>query len=175
MIKNYINKTVGKEGKRGLTDPINPTSPIASQNNIFSKLVIIAIWSVIATALTIMLLIIFWSFYPYKIVEFKDDVFPVITKEVKPGGQLLYRSRACKTMDFDSTVTRAFQDEIVFPLAEQTSHRLVGCSDQTIAINVPLTLVPDTYVLKTNFTYKPNPIRTITITKYTESFVVISN
>lgn len=137
-----------------------------------TKITNISIWLIHFSALVILVLIGFWRLYPYKIITFNTETFPVITKVVKPGGQLIYEADACKHMDIGATVNRVFEDELIYPMVQTISHRTFGCAKQKVVVNIPRTLMPDTYRLKTVFTYEVNPIRVISITRYTDYFVV---
>ncbi len=119
------------------------------------------------------LFIAFWLTYPYKPLEVNGDA-QVLQKEVKAGETLIYRLDFCKNMDLPVTINRRFVDGLVYTLPEFSTHNnKVGCKVQDILLDVPVTLPEGTYHFHTEFSYKVNPIRTVTILVESNEFDII--
>jgi hypothetical protein len=123
-------------------------------------------------AIGLVLLSAYWLFYPYKLLEFKDAIYPVINKEVKRGEILYIKTDVCKFTDKVSQTSRSFVDGIVFNIAQTTTSRSAGCVNDNVSIYVPENLPAGEYYLKNIYQYKVNPIRTITYIHNTEKFKV---
>ena len=117
-------------------------------------------------------LVLFWLFYPYKILVFNTPVFSVVTKTVKQGGTLKYISNYCKYVDMTARVNRVFVNDILYSTPEMTSSRETGCHIITIAVSIPRELPVGTYHLENLYEYQVNPIRKIIIEEHTENFTV---
>ena len=115
----------------------------------------------------------YWLFYPYKILEFSDPVFPVLTKTVKAGEQVQYRARYCKYMPIGFTVTRKFIDGIIYTVPSVESNNPTGCHDNVVYIEVPKNIPAGEFTLEMLYRVKINPIRTIDIIMNTEKFNVV--
>jgi len=139
-----------------------------------NKLFLIVAWVSILCAIGGFLLFIFWSVYPYKTVVFLDTVFPVQNKTVTAGTDVLYTSRYCKYMNLPALVTRTFKDELVFVTPSTVTNRPMGCNSITVIVTVPKELPAGKYVMQQVYQIQVNPVRTITITKDTESFTVVA-
>ena len=121
---------------------------------------------------TIFLYFIFLLLYPYKIIEFQDEKYPVLTKEVEAGGNLVYRARACKYMDLPATKSMSFINTLIYTTPDVVTQRDTGCHDDNVVIKLPEILPSGTYHLALRFEYRPNFLRTIIITQETENFVI---
>ena len=120
------------------------------------------------------LLLIFWSVYPYRPIQFKNLPYKVKNKVIKAGGVLEYTSDYCKyTNEIPSTI-RSFVNDIIYNLpVGQATKKPIGCAKSTFILLVPKELPPSIYILKTTYTYKVNPIRNIVVTNDTEKFEVV--
>lgn len=127
---------------------------------------------VLLIAFGVTLLIIYWLIYPYRLLVFNDPSFPVQTKTVKQGGVLSYTSDYCKYTNNPASVSRVFQDQIIFSVPSQITNRPNGCNVITVGVPVPFELPPGQYILRNVYQYQPNPLRTITIMENTETFTV---
>lgn len=127
----------------------------------------------IISAFISLCVVIFWLVYPYKVLEIKDPVFPVVNKTVKQNGELKFVSNYCKYLDITCKTSRFFLNEIIYYIPQTTSHIKIGCQKITISVHVPDTLPPSIYYLQNIYEYQVNPIRTITVIKNTEKFRVI--
>jgi hypothetical protein len=117
----------------------------------------------------------FWAFYPYKTLELKDDVFPILNKDktIKQGGTLQFVSDNCKYVDLPATTSRAFVNSIIYYVPTTTTNIRKGCGKVTINVSVSRELPPGKYYLHNIFQYKVNPVRIMTVEHNTEPFFVI--
>jgi len=128
--------------------------------------------------LTVMLLIlgifIFWSVYPYKVVEIESPA-EVITKELRSGDHLRYRLEG-----------EIFKDSYMIELRRRMTNGVdhtmsmthpptpeVGKIDIIVGSNQIPTVLPGVYQMKFVAIHRINPIRTVEIKWETESFEVI--
>ena len=139
-----------------------------------NKLWQIYAWGTVLITFVFLLIVGYWQFYPYKTVVFNDKVFPVVTKEVKRGENLVYLSKACKYSNVIVEISRSFVDDLVYDMPITTSNRELGCSTSVVNIFVPQSLPVGTYYLRSRYYYQVNPIRTIVINQDTEVFKVIN-
>jgi hypothetical protein len=118
-------------------------------------------------------LFMFWLVYPYKTVTFNKEPFRVLTPVIKRGENLIYEIDCCKYIKMSPMTARSFVDELIYnlPMGIATPKPL-GCGVYKFNLLVPLTLPPDTYVLKTVYKYQVNPIREIEVVGVTEKFIV---
>lgn len=120
-------------------------------------------------------IIIFWSVYPYKVLEFKDNKFPVIIKTVEQGRDLQYISRYCKYMDLPATVTGTYANGIIYTVPTVNTNREAGCHSIIVQITIPLELPVGKIHFERVYQFRVNPIRTISITHRTEDFTIIES
>lgn len=117
-------------------------------------------------------ILMFWWFFPYKIIK-HNDPYGVVPKENHQGGVLMYEMDYCKYTDVMPTVSRQFVDGIIYVVTASGIGLKKGCGKVTVEIPIPKNLPVGTYHLKTILTYQVNPIRTITSEYVTENFTVI--
>lgn len=133
----------------------------------------------ILMAMGLMILCMYWYFYPYKILDFKDPKFPVITKKIHQGGVLKFQSRFCKNMDIPAETSGSFINGIVFNVPMVTTNRDTGCKywdkGLEISISIPSELPIGKIHFQRIYRFKVNPIRTITYTHSTETFEIIES
>lgn len=138
----------------------------------FQKIMIIISSLSIFSALVSMILVFFWMLYPYKTLEFQDEVFPVVKKVVNRGEMVYYTSNYCKFFNFPALVTRSFINEIIYVTPSTITNRPSGCHTIKIGVVVPKELPPSNYKLEMTYQIEVNPIRVITIKEDTEMFTV---
>jgi len=138
------------------------------------KLTYIISWLAIVMAMIMMMILSFWEFYPYKIIEFKKRPFPIVNEQpVARGDIVAYKIDACKFTDVVPEMTVFFVDGIVYEVPIKKKGGIGrGCAVTIIFIEVPKSLPVGTYSLKLIMHYKMNPFRTIEIINTTEKFVV---
>ena len=130
-------------------------------------------WGTIIISFGFLFLVGFWLLYPYKTVTFKNSPFPVDKKVYKVGDTLIYKAEYCKYSNINPTVTRYFNDGIVYMLSSNPAFiKPTGCSVANVQIKVPDTLLPDTYKIQINYSYKVNPIRTVDVQAETDRFEI---
>ena len=127
----------------------------------------------ILSALFLIGLVLFWMVYPYRILEFQDAKFPVLSKKVVQGGSLNYYAAYCKYANIPSLLTRSFTNGILYTMPSMTTNNPTGCHKVMAIVAIPKELPVGTYQMKLLYEYDPNPIRHITIEMYTEKFEVI--
>ena len=132
---------------------------------------IMVFFNVVAMAL--ILLVIFWLVYPYKTVEFKDKVFPVINKIVKRGKLVNYTANYCKYGDFTAIVTRTFRNGLIYVMPSTITNRPQGCHTMTVSVLIPLEIPIGTFIMEQVYKIQVNPIRSVTIIQNTEPFEVV--
>jgi hypothetical protein len=116
---------------------------------------------------------LFWSFYPYKTIEFTDKVFPISNKIVKRGEAIRYTANYCKCIDKEALVTREFRNELIFVAPSTINNRPSGCHSLVIQTIIPEELPTGKFTMRMTYQYQVNPIRTITIIQDTEEFEVV--
>lgn len=118
-------------------------------------------------------------FYPFRVIEVKQPL-RIVTKEVRPGGNLEYIVDYCKYGDYAATVVRTItcvgKDDVLsspinFPVSGTVT--LPGCRQTHVIIPIPLSAKPGICTLYTKPTYQVNPVRQIGITSQSEPFQII--
>jgi hypothetical protein len=115
----------------------------------------------------------FWSLYPYNLIDFDTNVFPVTNKTVKQGGVLSYQVDYCKHTKLGAEVSRSFIDGIIYSTPITNVNNNIGCHSNIVFVEVPENLPVGDYTLRIVFKYHINPIRTIELIKDTEQFSVV--
>lgn len=136
--------------------------------NILNKIA----WLAILGAIGLMLLMGFWLFYPYKTIEFNQPL-RVNQKEINTGQHLQFNVDYCKYTNLQATVDNIFVDSVIYYTPPQPSQLTMGCRKLTYSIYIPRALVPGEYIIKSVYTYRVNPIRTINVTVETETFTIV--
>ena len=126
----------------------------------------------ITSAMCLVILMGYWLLHDYKLIQFKDNVFPVVNKEVERGSLVFYKVNACKYTDEMPSVKRFFVDGLIYETSESVGTAEGGCRVTTIGIYVPKALPVGKYHFKVISTYHPNPIRTIQYVNSSETFEV---
>jgi len=131
-----------------------------------------AIWLIIIAALGLIVTFIYWAIYPYNVIEYSNLPAKVEEVVVKRGEHVHYSLDYCKYIDIGATITRSFEDGLVYSTPEFENNFGLGCSSKKIAVYVPKALPPGLYRLKNIYHFKVNPIREIEYINYTQEFVV---
>lgn len=132
-------------------------------------------WFTIVSALSIMVLIGYWSLVPYTPLVIKTNPEVVLNenKTIKSGDFLSYAVNYCKNSKVVPIVSKAFVDGFVYVLPDNlATSKGVGCGEDIIQIYVPKALPTGYYSLKTTYRYKVNPVRDIDVYAETEKFTV---
>lgn len=138
-------------------------------NNTIQKVFLITNFILFAILLYVMYLIL----YPFKTVEFKDNRFPVLTKQVKQGKEMIFVSSYCKYVDLPATVSRAFINDFAYATETTITYAKKGCNTMKVVVYVPKELPLGKYYLHNKFVYQVNPLRTITLVHDSEEFEVV--
>lgn len=126
----------------------------------------------IFTAFVMLIIFFYWSFYPYKTVEWKTGKFPVETKVIKKGDNLVFISDYCKYVDLPAVVSRSFVNDFFYTTTPVTTYAKRGCNKMKVVVYIPKELPAGKYYLHNKFSYKINPIRTIVLVHDSECFTV---
>jgi hypothetical protein len=113
------------------------------------------------------------AIYPFNVIEFKDEFFPVSTSVVKAGGQVQYTAVSTKYMRVAATVNRHLVDTYVYSYPSITAQTSKGSTERVVTLKIPEFAEPGLYRVKTIYTYRINFLQTKTYIKYTESFEVV--
>jgi hypothetical protein len=119
------------------------------------------------------ILFTYWTVRPYKVIQFKNQPFEILTPVVKAGETLRYRLDYCKYMDIGSQITRSFIDGVIYDTPPFKTHRDIGCHETVVELKVPKTLQSGRYFLQIDYRYQVNPIRNEDITARTQEFDII--
>ena len=114
----------------------------------------------------------YWTNYPYKTIEFKNNPFPPSNPEVTRGERLRYKVDYCKFTDENPTVVKYFIDGVIYETSPTVGVMTEGCYIDEVDVYIPRALPPGNYSIKIVAIFHPNPIRTITITSNTQQFEV---
>lgn len=136
------------------------------------KILFIASMLTISATTFLIVLLTVWAVYPYKLLVINKEPIEILTKEVGENKPLTYRISYCKYTKLAATVQKSYENSIVFPATTQIGSNDTGCRTVDVSQAIPYELPTGTYRLKIAFTYKPNPIREITIISFTEPFRV---
>lgn len=120
-------------------------------------------------------LILYWSFRPYNIVEYKIDYFEMQKDEYVVGEPLTYRIAFCKTGNYKGEVLRHIKDGVVYSFPLITSDIPEGCNDFISSSNITPNVPSGTYTFENEIIYHPNPIRTIRYKMSSEPFKIVNN
>ncbi len=137
-------------------------------NNIFNKI------SIIAASISILMVIAVtvWTIYPYKPIIINKEPIEILTSEVGRGKPLTYRIDYCKNTDAPSIIQKAYENDIIFPASTTQPLNSKGCRVVNVSQVIPYELPSGRYRLKIVFTYRVNPIRSVSVVAYTDYFNV---
>jgi hypothetical protein len=118
---------------------------------------------------------IYWLIFPLKVIEFQDEVMPVLNenKEVKRGELLQYQIRVCKYVEEEAETVTSFVDGLIFVSDKFTTDKKMGCTDTPQSVIVPEVLPLGEYRYRILVTYQLNPIRRESFAIETEPFLVV--
>ena len=125
-------------------------------------------------AMILSCLVFFWLLFPYKPIEFHDDVLPVLTEQVSSGDNLHYYVRMTKNTDKPAYITYQFVDGVIYTVPGMIESNLEEGEHEFISstVEIPHSLASGPYRLRVNVSYQVNPLRTITVTRETETFYI---
>ncbi len=134
------------------------------------KIMYIVAGIIIATAIALIGIVTFWSVYPYKPLEINK--VSIKTEEAKRGEIFIYELDYCKKGSDQVHISRKFIDGVVYSVPEVYTTNQKGCRVSNIGILIPESLPSGEYRLELDYTYKVNPIRTITVSTITGVFLI---
>ena len=124
----------------------------------------------------LLILVICWIVFPYKVIEFNDGDFRVNTKQLYQGEYLSYDVSYCKYTEALASTTISFVDGIIYTIPKDPqAFYEIGCHTKTILLYIPKALPAGKYYLDHVFTFQVNPIREVRVEAKTEMFEVIEN
>lgn len=131
----------------------------------------------ILTSIVILLVVVifgYWSVRPYEpFVQNKPHT--VLNSPVTAGETLKFMSDVCRNETGRVEVQYTLEDGVLFALGQRSFDQVeVGCSkfiNETVTI--PVIIPTGEYRLRVDSTIKVNPIRSVTVTFYTDKFNVI--
>lgn len=134
----------------------------------------IEIWIILIMAFLMLVSVLFWLIYPYNVIEYKNDPFKTEETVIKRGEHIHFNIEYCKYINVGTTLTRSFEDGLVYSTPEIENNFDVGCANKRIAVYVPKAIPVGKYKIKHIFRFKVNPIRQMEYIKYTTEFEVIN-
>ena len=110
--------------------------------------------------------------YPIKVVEFQDDVFPVVEDTVQAGDYIHYQIRGIKYMPLPGTISKTLINHQIYSFPSQIGNTNTGLVDVQAIFKIPDNAGEGVYVLRTTYSYKLW-FRQFNYVKDTEPFEVI--
>ena len=126
----------------------------------------------ICITLLFLLVIFYWSFYPYNIIEHTHTPMHMITGNVIAGEYAEYEAQGCKYEPLIADVSVLLLDGYQINYATKSSNSDVGCFDINKKLLIPEYVPTGVYHFKVTYIYHPNPIRDIIVVTETEHFNV---
>lgn len=117
-------------------------------------------------------LLAFWLVYPYKTIEVNGNGIVTTQEQYKGGDTLFYALDYCKYTDAEVHIGRSFIDTVIYSMPDITAKNPTGCRLQVISAAIP-NLPTGTYYLRLTYTYKVNPVRSMTTTIYSNKFEIV--
>lgn len=125
-------------------------------------------------AMTIVVLVFFWSIYPKTVIEIKKVPVPSLKKEVLVGDYITLIYNYCKHIEAEGTVKSSLVSKttvIDLPDSIDTTHK--GCHlELQVPMPIPKQAATDMYHFHYIYESCPNPIRCITSEWDTQEFHV---
>jgi hypothetical protein len=126
----------------------------------------------LVSTMGLMLLVGFWSFWPYKIIEFEP--ITLNKTEYHAGEQLDMNITYVKYKPTSAILIRQFLNGMIFTLQDAHSNSPAGDgTNRSVDVTIPEELIPGEYFYRQTMIYKVNPVRDITVVFETPKFMVI--
>lgn len=121
------------------------------------------------------LYLLYLAVYPFPLPEYKNEPFPVKTKEVRPGDYVVYTIEYCRTDDMPpAIITRELLNDVVITLPEITSKFDPGCNKIDVARDqIPLFAPPGVYKIRLTASFHVTPLQHRVKVIETEEFTVL--
>lgn len=138
------------------------------------KALAVAVWGGVVLWVGIIGAMLYTLIVPYRVLgPFPLTPRHILTPIVPQGGILLFQPEGCKRMPLQAEIVRSFVDGLVFTMPAVKGTATVGCPPPyPVAVQVPATLPPGQYHLRTHLTYTINHLRTVEYEFNTETFTV---
>ena len=120
-------------------------------------------------------LLLYWSFRPYNIIEYKVEKFEMQKYEYKVGEPLTYRIAFCKKGNYVGEIIRKLHDGVYYTFSPITSTIQEGCVDFISTSNITPNVPSGEYVFENEVIYRPNPIREIRYYMESEPFYIMND
>lgn len=131
-------------------------------------------WCTLLSALGIVLLIMFWLFYPYHVIDFKYDKLPILNKRITNGDTLLWQGDHVHYTD--GVPVKVSRQIICNTLTNLPDSSYISKRGHFQSVNssviIPNGLEGECHI-KIVSQWAINPLRTIIIEKETENFTII--
>lgn len=115
-----------------------------------------------------------WMLYPYKVIETYTDMIPMVTKEVKAGEGIIFTADIYQNYDgIPVTVSRQLVDGVIINYPDVGYTTVKGpFKYNNASLVIPEYVPAGKYHIEIFSKFSVNPLRTITIHRRTEDFMV---
>lgn len=128
-------------------------------------------WATIAVLALSTIIAMGWLLGDYNVIEFKRD-YKTEKTEYFQGDRTYYSVDYCKYLDYPATISKEFVDGLVFTAVSPQAKLRLGCREQTVEMDIPVSLPPGKYRLRNTITYQVNPLRTVEYVRFSNWFTV---
>ena len=115
----------------------------------------------------------YWLLYPYKPIVIESLIVKNADKKVYAGTHLKYKIIYNKKMDITGVLSRKLINNVKIDLADSMADAPVGADTDCVYVKIPRYADPGIYYLWWSATYKVNPIRSVTVSKKSDTFTVL--
>jgi len=140
-----------------------------------SKILYLSSMATVLLAIVMVLYVLFYSFFPFRTVEYTQMPFPVLNenKVVRAGEELRYQVGYCRYTDLPTRSARSLQNDFIYTLPSVEVKSPVGCNTSITIVLIPKETFPGKYKLVSTLTWEINAFRTIIKQVETEEFTII--
>lgn len=114
----------------------------------------------------------FWLFWPYNPIEINDIKILNPNKEIAPDGFLIYEMDIDKKLPLAATIHKQLINDFIITYSSIYSNIPVGKRKMKVKIKIPKSAELGDYVFKWEGVYQVNPIRKVSVSFISDSFVV---
>lgn len=131
--------------------------------------------ALLLVSLSIIALILFWTLYPFRVLEIRNSPVPVVEERVEAGKLVYALHNYCKFSDAEGLLERRI-------VSDSTSLALPGIPERTkaecrnevlVPAVVPPQARPGTYRIHHKVTYKVNPLKSLVYEWDSQPFRVV--
>lgn len=139
-----------------------------------NKIIILASWFTILSALVLVLICLFWLLYPYNPATFRRLPHKLSTNKIHGGNFITIYVDVCKNTKVAPEISRVFVDGVIYQIPTYvTVDDDLGCKVRNVQIYIPKGLPTGKYTISTTFKFYMNPLRTIIMQTKSEQFEVL--